>query len=128
MRIIKRLAVLLWMILLVSMPAYADLSGNPSFWETGEGQPQQAKKWDVVPGANGLSFRRVLPFEFIYHETAPSALPPASDVVVIGCRGEREPLTFAVYSERDLPAVTLNIADLTSPEGRVLPARSLETR
>jgi len=128
MRIIKRLAVLSWMILLVSFPAYADLGGNPSFWEEGEGQPQQAKKWDVVPGANGLSFRRVLPFEFIYHETAPSALPPASDVVVIGCRGEREPVTFAVYSERDLPAVTLNIADLTSPEGRVLPARSLETR
>ncbi len=100
MGILERLAVLSCLILSVSLSAHADCSGNPSFWKKGEGQPLQTRKWDIVADANGISFRKVLPFEFVYYQTTPSALPPASDMVVIACRGEREPGTFAVYSVR----------------------------
>jgi len=73
-----------------------------------------------------VSFKKVLPFEFVYPSTKPSELPELDRVVMFACRNEFEPATFAVQSRRDFSNVTVEVSDLKTREGALLPKESVE--
>ena len=47
---------------------------------------------------------------------------------IVGCSDEYVPWTFSLYPLRDVAGVQVNVSDLASPDGTVLPSAAVDVR
>ena len=86
------------------------------------------RRSDSPAGDDWERFRRVPPaFEPVWPN---SSLPDECQAPVraFAALNEYEPLTFSILPLRDLPALDLEIGDLTTADGRVIPRSHLDLR
>jgi len=66
------------------------------------------------------------------HPVLYKAVPRAGEIVsslsISACRGEFEPITFALYPLGDIKSLAVSVSDLTGPGGATIPASAIDVR
>lgn len=80
-----------------------------------------------VPSKNYIFFA-YNPFEHVYLETVPRPIDEIHDIKIFTTKGECEPATFSIYTKRPLKGIRIQISDLKSDSGDVLPSTNIDIR
>jgi hypothetical protein len=104
----------------LSAGSFRNLVGFAIFQADAKEKPK-TRHASLPQGSKDVSFRKVLPFEFVYPSTPTSELPNLERLVVVACRNEFEPGTFAIWSRRNLSNVTVEVTDLRTKDRSVFP-------
>lgn len=78
-------------------------------------------------GPGGLVLFHKPTFEFIFPETRPNPADSVTQLTVTATPGETECTSFGVLATRNISGATVQVADLTGPEGTI-PASAVDAR
>lgn len=76
----------------------------------------------IVAPHDPFSPRQILPFSPV------SELDAGTDLVIRGARGSSEPASLIVHAIRGTRGLTIEISDLTAPDGSLIPASAVDVR